>query len=98
MHHSDRGSQNASEQFERLMADSIAFSMSRSGNLWDNVQRGVSVQRLAPRTHFGSCVGTLQPISWITSYFHRFKARWRKRKKRKFLSPIFRQTKCGARA
>jgi putative transposase len=37
MHHSDRGSQYASEQFQRLMADSgIVCSMSRSGNVWDN--------------------------------------------------------------
>jgi putative transposase len=37
MHHSDRGSQYTSEQFQRLMADSgIVCSMSRSGNVWDN--------------------------------------------------------------
>ena len=37
LHHSDRGSQYSSEQFQRLMADSgIVCSMSRSGNVWDN--------------------------------------------------------------
>lgn len=37
LHHSDRGSQYTSEQFQRLMADhGIACSMSRSGNVWDN--------------------------------------------------------------
>ncbi|MDB5553476.1 MAG: family transposase [Rhizobium sp.] len=37
MHHSDRGSQYASDQFQRLMANSgIVCSMSRSGNVWDN--------------------------------------------------------------
>jgi len=37
MHHSDRGSQCVSEQFQRLMADSgIICNMSRSGNVWDN--------------------------------------------------------------
>ena len=36
LHHSDRGSQYTSEQFQRLMADhSIVCSMSRSGNAWD---------------------------------------------------------------
>jgi len=36
-HHSDRGSQYTSEQFQRLMADhSVTCSMSRSGNCWDN--------------------------------------------------------------
>jgi putative transposase len=37
LHHSDRGSQYTSEQFQRLMADHGVFcSMSRSGNVWDN--------------------------------------------------------------
>ena len=37
LHHSDRGSQYTSEQFQRLMADNgVACSMSRSGNVWDN--------------------------------------------------------------
>src|SRR5476651_2696779 len=37
LHHSDRGSQYTSEQFQRLMADhSVTCSMSRSGNCWDN--------------------------------------------------------------
>jgi len=37
LHHSDRGSQYMSEQFQRLMADhGIVCSMSRAGNVWDN--------------------------------------------------------------
>jgi len=37
VHHSDRGSQYSSEQFQRLMADhGVVCSMSRSGNVWDN--------------------------------------------------------------
>jgi putative transposase len=37
LHHSDRGSQYSSEQFQRLMADNgVVCSMSRSGNVWDN--------------------------------------------------------------
>jgi putative transposase len=36
LHHSDRGSQYTSEQFQRLMADHGVCSMSRSGNVWDN--------------------------------------------------------------
>ena len=37
LHHSDRGSQDTSEQFQRLMADNgVICSMSRSGNVWDN--------------------------------------------------------------
>jgi putative transposase len=37
MHHSDRGSQYTSEQFQGLLAEQgITCSMSRSGNVWDN--------------------------------------------------------------
>jgi putative transposase len=37
LHHSDRGSQYTSEQFQRLMADQdVQCSMSRAGNCWDN--------------------------------------------------------------
>jgi transposase len=37
LHHSDQGSQYASEGFQRLMAEhGIICSMSRSGNVWDN--------------------------------------------------------------
>jgi transposase InsO family protein len=37
LHHSDRGSQYTSEQFQRLMADhGVVCSMSRSGNVWGN--------------------------------------------------------------
>ena len=37
LHHSDRGSQYSSEQFQRLMAElGVTCSMSRSGNVWDN--------------------------------------------------------------
>ena len=37
LHHSDRGRQYSSEQFQRLTAESgVTCSMSRSGNVWDN--------------------------------------------------------------
>ena len=37
LHHSDQGSQYASESFQRLMAEhGVTCSMSRSGNVWDN--------------------------------------------------------------
>ncbi len=37
LHHSDRGSQYTSEQFQKLLSDhGITCSMSRSGNCWDN--------------------------------------------------------------
>jgi putative transposase len=37
LHHSDQGSQYASEMFQRLLSEhGITCSMSRSGNVWDN--------------------------------------------------------------
>src|SRR5437660_7988827 len=37
LHHSDRGSQYTSEQFQKLLSDhGVVCSMSRSGNVWDN--------------------------------------------------------------
>jgi putative transposase len=37
LHHSDRGRQYTSEQFQRLTADhGVTCSMSRSGDVWDN--------------------------------------------------------------
>jgi putative transposase len=37
LHHSDRGSQYASEQFQRSLTNhGVTCSMSRSGNCWDN--------------------------------------------------------------
>jgi putative transposase len=37
LHHSDRGSQYSSEQFQQLLAEhGVVCSMSRSGNCWDN--------------------------------------------------------------
>ena len=37
LHHSDQGSQYASETFQRLLSEhGITCSMSRSGNVWDN--------------------------------------------------------------
>lgn len=36
LHHSDQGPQYTSEQFQRLMADHITCSMTRSGHVWDN--------------------------------------------------------------
>jgi len=41
LHHSDRGSQYTSEQFQKLTADhEVVCSMSRSGNVWDQCRDG----------------------------------------------------------
>ena len=57
LHHSDRGSQYTSEQFQRLMADhGITCSMSRSGNVWDNAAMesffsSLKIERTARKTY-----------------------------------------------
>lgn len=57
LHHSDQGSQYASEQFQRLMADhGLVCSMSRSGNVWDNAAMesffsSLKTERTAAKTY-----------------------------------------------
>jgi putative transposase len=57
VHHSDRGSQYSSEQFQRLMADhGVVCSMSRSGNVWDNAAMesffsSLKTERTAAKTY-----------------------------------------------
>jgi putative transposase len=59
IHHSDRGSQYTSDQFDRLMSEhGVAYSMSRAGNCWANAATdGVfprsrpSEQRAKPTAH-----------------------------------------------
>ncbi|MFO1150740.1 MAG: IS3 family transposase [Alsobacter sp.] len=57
LHHSDQGSQYASEQFQRLMADNgVDCSMSRSGNVWDNAAMesffsSLKIERTARKTY-----------------------------------------------
>jgi putative transposase len=56
MHHSDRGSQYTSEQFQQLLAElGVTCSMSRSGNVWDNSAMesffsSLKTERLARKT------------------------------------------------
>jgi putative transposase len=46
LHHSERGSQYSSEQFQKLLADhGVICSMSRSGNVWDMRQWRASSHR-----------------------------------------------------
>jgi putative transposase len=57
LHHSDRGSQYTSEQFQRLIADhGVTCSMSRSGNVWDNAAMesffsSLKMERTARKTY-----------------------------------------------
>ena len=57
VHHSDRGSQYASEQFRSLLAaNGVTCSMSRSGNVWDNAAMesffsSLKTERIASKTY-----------------------------------------------
>ena len=57
LHHSDQGSQYASEAFQRLLADhDVDCSMSRSGNCWDNAAMesffsSLKTERVSRRTY-----------------------------------------------
>ena len=57
LHHSDQGSQYASEQFQRLLADhGVTCSMSRAGNVWDNAAMesffsSLKIDRTARKTY-----------------------------------------------
>ena len=65
LHHSDRGSQYTSEQFQKLLADhGIICSMSRSGNVWDNAAMESFFSSLDGKIHgpLGSS-NLVQPLS-----------------------------------
>jgi transposase InsO family protein len=57
LHHSDRGSQYTSEQFQRLLVkNGVTCSMSRSGKVWDNAAMesffsSLKTERTARRTY-----------------------------------------------
>src|SRR6266700_2313831 len=57
LHHSARGTQYTSEQFQNLMADhGVVYSMSRSGNVWDNAAMesffsSLKIERTARKTY-----------------------------------------------
>jgi len=99
MHHSDRGSQYTSEQFQRLMADSrIVCSMSRSGNVWG--QRGdgeLLLCSLKTRAHRAQGLidqGT-RPGQIVFDYIERFYNAIRRHSTIGYLSPVEFERKVG---
>ena len=69
LHHSDRGSQYTSEQFQRLMADNgVVCSMSRSGNVWDNAAMESFFSSLKTERTGTRCIGHVtQPESMCST-------------------------------
>jgi putative transposase len=90
MHHSDRGSQYASEQFQRLMTEhGVACSMSRAGNCWDNAAMesffsSLKTERTARKTYRTRD----QAKADVFDYIERFYNPRRRHSTLGYLSPI----------
>ena len=98
MHHSDRGSQYASEQFQRLMADSgIVCSMSRSGNVWDNAAMesffsSLKTERIERKTYRSRNEARAD----VFDYIERFYNATRRHSTIGYLSPVEFERKVGS--
>ena len=89
LHHSDRGSQYASEDYrKRLKAAGIACSMSRKGDCWDNAVVesffGTLKQELVHRSEFET---RNEAKSAIFEYIEVFYNRWRRHSYLGYMSP-----------
>jgi putative transposase len=90
LHHSDRGSQYTSEQFQRLMADhGVTCSMSRSGNCWDNAAMEsffstLKIERTARKTYRTRD----QAKADVFDYIERFYNSKRRHSTLGYLSPV----------
>jgi putative transposase len=89
LHHSDQGSQYASEDFQRLLAEhGIACSMSRRGNCWDNAAMEsffstMKTERTA-RRHYRTCD---EARADVFDYIERFYNPHRRHSTLGYLSP-----------
>lgn len=97
LHHSDRGSQYTSEQFQRLMADQgIACSMSRSDNCWDNAAMesffsSLKTERTARKTYRTRNDAKAD----VFDYIERFYNPKRRHSTIGYMSPMDFETKAG---
>jgi len=97
LHHSDRGSQYTSEQFQRLMADhGVTCSMSRSGNCWDNAAMesffsSLKTERTARKTYRTRD----QARADVFDYIERFYNPKRRHSTLGYLSPMEFELKAG---
>jgi putative transposase len=80
VHHSGRGSQYSSEQFQRLMAENgVVCSMSRSGNVWDNAAMesffsSLKNERTAAKTYGSRDEAKADVFDYIERFYD---AKWR---------------------
>ena len=97
LHHSDRGSQYTSEQFQRLMAEcGVTCSMSRAGNVWDNAAMesffsSLKTERTARKTYRTRD----QAKADVFDYIERFYNPKRRHSTLGYLSPMEFEMKAG---
>ena len=76
LHHSNRGSQYTSEQFQRLMAHhGVVCSMSRSGNVWDNAAMesffsSLKTERTARKTYRTRAEAKADVFDYIECFYN----------------------------
>ena len=89
MHHSDQGSQYASEAFQRALAGlGITCSMSRSGNVWDNSAMESFFSSLkTERVHRRQYRTREEARSDVFDYIERFYNPRRRHSRLRYLSP-----------
>lgn len=90
LHHSDQGSQYASEPFQRLLADhGITCSMSRSGNVWDNSAMESFFSSLkTERVNRRQYRSRQEARADVFDYIERFYNPRRRHSKLQYLSPV----------
>ena len=97
LHHSDRGSQYTSEQFQRLMADNdVVCSMSRSGNVWDNAAMesffsSLKTERIGRKVYRSRDAARAD----VFDYIERFYNKVRRHSTIGYLSPVEFERKVG---
>lgn len=89
LHHSDRGSQYASNAFQELLVDhNIKCSMSRKGNCWDNAMMESFFATLKKeRVHQERYTTRSEAITSIFDYIERFYNRIRRHSALGYISP-----------
>lgn len=97
LHHSDQGSQYASEQFQELMTDNgVTCSMSRSGNVWDNAAMESFFSSLKTERIRGKVYRTRDDArADVFDYIERFYNAVRRHSTIGYISPVEFEKKAG---
>ena len=90
LHHSDRGSQYSSDQFQQLLAEhGVICSMSRSGNCWDNAAMESFISTLKTERTSRKVYRTRDEArSDVFDYIERFYNQRRRHSTLDYLSPL----------